>query len=318
MFRECLQLKRGERVAVLDDGAQPALAAAMMSAAKELGGRPQLVKVRAGRAHSSPVPEARKALLASDVVAAPTGASVSHSIEVTQARERGARVASLPGVTEQHFLHSMGGDFAAIRALVQGLRRHLEKAKSVWIRTPAGTNVKLNVQGRAWFPEDGDLSRPGSLGNIPFGEVPCAPRETVGQGEIAFDWWGQEIKPSHHARVYLRNGRISEWNPAAAPFVRELQATGTCGFIIAEVSFGANPYHKNPVGNILYDEKIAGTVHLAFGMNTSLGGKNACGAHEDVVLLKPTVLVDDRPLLERGVFVPADLKGGPARPSRSR
>jgi leucyl aminopeptidase (aminopeptidase T) len=72
------------------------------------------------------------------------------------------------------------------------------------------------------------------------------------------------------------------------------------------------------VGNILYDEKIAGTVHLAFGMNTSLGGKNACGAHEDVVLLKPTVLVDDRPLLERGVFVPADLKGGPARPSRSR
>lgn len=309
MFRECLKLKRGERVAVVDDGAQPAIAKAMLEAAKELGGKPQLVKIRSGREASSPIPEASKILLQSNVIAAPTRSSITHSLETTEARKaHGSRVASLPGVTEEMFIKAMSGDFEKVRKFTRTLAKYLEKPRSIWIRSVNGTNVKLNVQGRPWIVDDGDISKPGAVSNIPFGELYCAPRETVGQGEISADWWWEKIKPSTRAKLYLRNGRISGWNPPAAPLVRALQAAGTCGFVIGEFGFGTNPEHKVPIGNILYDEKIFGTAHVAFGMNTSFGGKNECKIHEDVMLLKPTVYVDEKIILEKGVYVPKELK----------
>lgn len=309
LYRETLAVKKGEHIAILDDGAQPTIVSALLAAAKEVGGKPQLVPIRADRFDSSPIPEAMPILAKCTVAIAATARSITHSPEVTQARKNGLRVASLPRIDEKLFIEAMKGDLENIRTTTRNIRRYLEGARSVWIRTPSGTNLKLNVQQRPWVVDDGDLTRPGTVSNIPFGEVYCAPRETVGQGEVVVDYWGSQIKPSHHARIYMRNGRVAEWNPAAAPLARALQAAGTCGFIIGELGVGTNPAHLKPIGNTLFDEKLYGSVHLAFGSNTSFGGKNACNVHHDVVLLKPTVAVNDVPFMDKGLFLHPNLKG---------
>lgn len=305
LYKENFKLKRSEAVTVLTDGAQPALASALAAAAKSLGAKTRTVTLASNRPASSPIPEARKALLASDVIVAPTRNSITHSPEIADARKNGVRVASMPGITESMFIDTMSGDATKVSALSKALLKFLEKPHNVEIRTPSGTHIRFNIQTRPWHADAGDITRPGLLCNVPFGEVFCAPRETVGQGVIAVDYWNAQIKPTHKATLRLKNGRISEWNPAASPLVRQLQATGTCGFILAELGIGINPAHTKPIGNTLYDEKILGTAHIAFGMNTPFGGKNNCSVHEDVVLLKPTIVVDGTVLMDKGKFAPS-------------
>ena len=68
------------------------------------------------------------------------------------------------------------------------------------------------------------------------------------------------------------------------------------GFVLAEFGIGTNKSHAKPIGNILHDEKIFGTIHLAFGNNVSFGGKNKSSVHNDIILINPTVLIDGKKL----------------------
>ena len=55
-------------------------------------------------------------------------------------------------------------------------------------------------------------------------------------------------------------------------------------------------------GIILEDEKVYGTVHIAFGTNTSFGGVNKAECHMDGIILKPTLYLDDTLVIKEGVF----------------
>ena len=56
-------------------------------------------------------------------------------------------------------------------------------------------------------------------------------------------------------------------------------------------------------GIILEDEKVYGTVHIAFGTNTSFGGTNKAECHMDGIILRPTLYLDDTKVIENGVFL---------------
>ena len=56
-------------------------------------------------------------------------------------------------------------------------------------------------------------------------------------------------------------------------------------------------------GIILEDEKVYGTVHIAFGTNTSFGGTNKADCHMDGIILEPTLYFDDRLIIDKGKFV---------------
>ena len=56
-------------------------------------------------------------------------------------------------------------------------------------------------------------------------------------------------------------------------------------------------------GIILEDEKVYGTVHIAFGTNTSFGGTNKADCHMDGIILKPTLYLDDVLVIDKGTFV---------------
>ena len=72
--------------------------------------------------------------------------------------------------------------------------------------------------------------------------------------------------------------------------------------IVAELGIGTNE-KALLCGNTLEDEKVYGTVHIAFGTNTSFGGLNKADCHLDGIILKPTLYLDDKLIIKEGVFV---------------
>ena len=61
--------------------------------------------------------------------------------------------------------------------------------------------------------------------------------------------------------------------------------------------------HEAEAFGILEDEKVYGTVHIAFGTNTSFGGVNKADCHMDGIILKPDLYLDDVQVIRQGEFV---------------
>ena len=72
--------------------------------------------------------------------------------------------------------------------------------------------------------------------------------------------------------------------------------------MVAELGIGTND-EAILSGVILEDEKLYGTVHVAFGTNTSFGGTNKADCHYDGIILKPTLYLDDELIIDKGRFV---------------
>ena len=70
---------------------------------------------------------------------------------------------------------------------------------------------------------------------------------------------------------------------------------------VAELGVGTNK-QATLTGNVLEDEKVFGTVHIAFGDNSSMGGKVSVESHLDGILLKPTLIIDGDTIIKDGEF----------------
>ncbi len=82
-------------------------------------------------------------------------------------------------------------------------------------------------------------------------------------------------------------------------FMDLLTEHGDDGTNLAELGIGTNE-KAILTGNILEDEKILGTAHVAFGASAAIGGNVQVPVHLDCVVMKPTVTLDGVPLVENG------------------
>jgi leucyl aminopeptidase (aminopeptidase T) len=89
----------------------------------------------------------------------------------------------------------------------------------------------------------------------------------------------------------VNNGRLTEATGNDGKRLLQLLGDGN-GSIIAEFGIGTNKKARL-TGNVLEDEKVFGTVHIAFGSNKSFGGTNEAGVHIDCVIKDPIVTIDD-------------------------
>ena len=87
--------------------------------------------------------------------------------------------------------------------------------------------------------------------------------------------------------------------------IERLDRAGARAYKVAELGIGLNA-KAMITGNILEDEKVIGTSHVAVGNNTSFGGTNDVQLHLDGVISKPDITVDGTKLMEKGRFI-ADL-----------
>jgi len=102
--------------------------------------------------------------------------------------------------------------------------------------------------------------------------------------------------------VHVEKGKAVDVDGDGADFLREVfERYGEDARNLAEFGIGTNPMARI-TGKILEDEKVMGTVHFAFGDNSTFGGNVSVDSHLDGLVKEPTIEVDDIIIMNRGVF----------------
>ena len=188
VVRDCLGVSAGERVLVVFDSTTEALAGELCRAAEALGavagsqGMPPME-----RDGQEPPAEVAEAMAAADVVVAPTLRSISHTEARLRATAAGARIATLPGVTDEVLARAMAVDLRKVGRLAGMVAGRLTAASEARITCARGSDLRLSLEGREALVDDGRLLAPGSFGNLPCGEGYIAPREDRGEGRLVVD-----------------------------------------------------------------------------------------------------------------------------------
>jgi aminopeptidase len=142
-----------------------------------------------------------------------------------------------------------------------------------------GTDLSFSVAGRTWDVGDGHL-------NMPDGEVATAPVETTLDGCIYFDFPGVlGGRLMHDLRFRWEKGKLVEATSSTnQDFLTSVVNTDPGASLIGEFAIGTNPGATIFCKDILLDEKIDGTIHIALGRAyPNSGGTNESAIHWDIV-----------------------------------
>jgi len=250
---------------------------------------------------TEPPPAVAAALAASTVFIAPTSRSLSHTSARKRATDQGARGATMPGVTEDMLARVMAVDFETMAARSKAVAAVLDAGTRARVTCPRGTDLELALDGRAGVADDGELSAPGAFGNLPCGEGFIAP--AYGEGTVVASSVAPLGISTEPARLTVAEGKIVAADGGLGPaFIELLLAHGELGTNLAELGVGTND-RARLTGNVLEDEKILGTVHVAFGASAGIGGKVSVPIHLDVVVVDASLEVDGQAVLDNGRYV---------------
>jgi aminopeptidase len=141
------------------------------------------------------------------------------------------------------------------------------------------TDLTVGVSGRNWIRSNG-------MSNLPDGEVFTGPVETSVEGTIRFTFPATHRgRQAEDVRLRFQGGEIVEATAATGEdFLRELIGVDSGARRVGEFAFGLNDAVTEHTGNLLVDEKMGGTVHLALGRSVpGTGGENVSALHWDIV-----------------------------------
>ena len=193
------------------------------------------------------------------------------------------------------------------RAMVP-LERRMKRADRVHIKGP-GTDLSFSIKGIGAKMCKGDR-------NIPDGEVFSCPVKNSIQGRIQFNtptiYSGTKFE---NVSLEFKDGKVVKATSNNSKRLNEILDTDPGARYTGEFSLGFNPYILNPMCDILFDEKIAGSLHLTPGQAyEECDNGNRSAVHWDMVLIQRPewgggeVWFDDELVRKNGQFVPKDLK----------
>lgn len=225
------------------------------------------------------------------------------------------RIGHMPGATLEVLVLAN----ADARQLVEDCRLvEIAMARAQTVRidtfTSAGEGHTLTARLGGWerLPVASDgIIHDGVWGNVPSGETYIAPLEGSAEGSIVINGSvpGRVVNGDEEIVLYFEEGRLTDSKPEESPTFAWLEETQLKGAKakgdanwsnLAEIGIGLNPAVTSLTGNILLDEKAAGTIHVALGSNTFMGGRIDATIHCDLVIKGATVVVDDCTIVERG------------------
>lgn len=164
-----------------------------------------------------------------------------------------------------------------------------------------GTDTDLNfsVKGRKWIVQDGKI-------NMPDGEIMTAPVNETLNGHIYFEFPGVfGGRLIHDIRLCWKDGRLTEASSSTnQDYLHQILQSDAGASLLGEFAIGVNPHINRFCKDILLDEKIGGTVHIALGRAYSeCGGTNQSAIHWDIVKdirREGVVYLDGKKVLENG------------------
>lgn len=303
VVEDCMAVKKDESVLILTDDKKIEIGKALYEEAKDLAKEAVLMVMKPRKVSGEEPPEAvAKTMKNFDVIICPTSTSITHTNAKINAVKNGARLGSMPGITEEMFNKgAITADYKLVENLTLKITDMLNKAKSARIEKEEYI-LEMSLEGRNGIPSTGVYREPGQSGNLPSGEAYIAPLEGTASGTMKIDGSMVGIgKLNNPLYVKISEGKLTEITgdeKDKVSILLENDRNATLG----ELGIGTN-HAARLTGVILEDEKIFGTVHIAFGTNISFGGVNKADCHLDGVILEPTLYLDDRLIIEKGKFV---------------
>lgn len=218
-----------------------------------------------------------------------------------------------PSVTAEMFTETVPIDYAVLKEICGSIKKELDRAVEVHITAPSGTDIVIGLKNRETKLDDGDFTEPGSGGNLPCGEVFISPELGMSNGTIAFDGSisveggiaiiespiiakveggfvtdisgeeeAQELqktidKAEETVKKFVSEGKIPQ--DVEGEYIKNAKNLG-------ELGIGLNKNAKI-VGNMLEDEKVYGTCHIAIGANYDEDAKSLI--HLDGLIKSPTI-----------------------------
>ena len=199
-------------------------------------------------------------------------------------------------------------DYRKMARAMTPLQLRMRKADRVQIKGP-GTDLNFSIKGIGAKMCKGDR-------NIPDGEVFSCPVKTSINGHIQFNtptlYSGTKFE---NVRLVFKEGKVLEASANNTRRINEILDTDAGARYTGEFSLGFNPYILNPMCDILFDEKIAGSLHLTPGQAyKECDNGNRSAVHWDMVLIQRPdwgggeIWFDGELIRKNGLFVPQDLK----------
>jgi leucyl aminopeptidase (aminopeptidase T) len=303
-LRDCMAVRPEESVLVLCDDKTQVIGQALFEAGKSLA-REVVLTVMPVRKVNGEEPPAELAELMSryPVVVCPTQKSLTHTAARRNACKAGGRVGTMPGITEEMLVRTMRADYHTISERTKKVTAILDQTSLVKVSTELGTDILLPVEGIKAISSTGLLREKGAFGNLPSGESYLMPEEGKAEGIIIVDgaFAGIGKLADKPIRLVVKRGMVIdiEGGSEAGQLQEMLKPLAPRSYTIAELGIGTNDQARIS-GNILEDEKVMGTIHIALGNNISMGGSCDVGIHLDGIILQPTLWVDGALLLDRG------------------
>jgi leucyl aminopeptidase (aminopeptidase T) len=293
-----MNLQADESCAVVTDDERQGIGEALYSVASEVTDDATIIRYPPGEMHGQEPPQpVATATAGADVVLAPTTKSLSHTTARIEATEAGARMATLPGITDGVFLMGLDADYESIREECASVLSQVEDAAEVRVTSPQGTDITFEIGDRNWMEDTGIVHEPGAFSNLPAGEVFVSPES--GDGTVVVDGTMMphgELEEGQTVRFEVENGMVThiEDNELRADVESGAEEAGEDAYNLAELGIGTNIAVTDLVGSVLLDEKAGGTVHIAIGDDHGIGGDVEAPIHLDGILREPTVYADGK------------------------
>lgn len=304
---QCMSLKKKDSVLIVTDTLKKRIAEDFFYEAIKLAKNVLLITMPVGKIDGEEPPKLVAEVMKRgyDILLLITTASLSHTKATTAARKTGSRVASMPGITEDMMKRCIPVDYRKIALLNKKISKRLKKAHSVRITTSKGTDFVVSVKrNRVLDDDNGIYTKPGSIGNLPAGELAFAPLENKSNGVFIVDASMIEKKLKKPIKIKVKNNYAYEitGGKEAKQLLKMIKPLGKSAFNIAELGIGTNPKARI-TGLILEDEKVVGTCHVALGNSSALGGKVYAKCHLDGIMTKPTIYFDKNCIMRNGRFL---------------
>ncbi|HEY4979566.1 MAG TPA: aminopeptidase [Candidatus Acidoferrum sp.] len=313
----CLNVQAGEHVALIADEVSRSVAASLESAIEERGGKTiGLLLEELGPRPMGEAPElVLNALEKADVgilCMTPKPGELGARMAIVRVVERRQiRYAHMVGVTPEIMQQGMRADYRLVDKLSDKLRERMLRAKSLTVKTEAGTAFSAHFDsGLDWVKTSGLIS-PRYWSNLPAGEVFTTPATVDGTfvcDATAGDYFNGKYGDLEATPLVLtiEGGRLVRAECERKDLEKEFWSychTDENSDRVGELAFGTNLGLSRMIGILLQDEKFPG-VHIAFGdpygSQTHADWKSR--THVDVLTRKCDVWIDEDQVIEKGRY----------------
>lgn len=303
VYQDCFRIHQQERLLILCDSPMQDLASQFFKVADTFTHFPSLYVLKElTQANEEPDPAVAQLMHAQDAIILITSRSLSHTKARHNASKNGARIISMPGVSEDILCRTINGHYKQILHKSRKLADILTIGRSAKLTSPSGTNLSFSIAKQPGYADTGMVHEPGHFSNLPAGEACVGPVHGTAEGKIVIDGSFPGVgKINNPVEMRVKEGFVVRiTGDAEAVQIRtQLKPFGRAARNIAEVGIGTNPVARF-TGRTPEDEKVMGTVHVGLGNSLSFNGKVDVPSHLDAVLFKPTLIIDSRVIIENG------------------